>query len=73
MEYKNIDEYIKDHIENGYLKEDLSPLKCFNCNGKNFSDNIKDTIEGFGACEIEVVCNDCEKQVGYWSYGHWLI
>jgi len=73
------EEYIEQQIKDGYISEkDLSPLKCWNCESKNFKDyghDFLDYIHGHGVnlLEYKVKCLDCEKDVGYWSYGHWQV
>lgn len=62
---------IKKAVEEGYIKEDGFPLKCWKCNSKDlkFTCHYDDHI----MVEQSVKCNNCGADVGLWSYGHWTV
>lgn len=64
---ENFEQYIKQQIEDGYIKENGFPLKCLFCNSSDL--NFKNKYQE----EVEVTCNKCGKEIGYWAYGNWLI
>lgn len=39
------------------------------CGSRDNHWKVNDTIAGH-VCEAEVICDDCGKQVNYWSYGY---
>lgn len=61
-----------DAISNGYLKHDLEPIKCPNCENNTFVNNTK-SIDGGHVSEYECVCSKCNLVCGYWAYGNWEI
>ncbi len=61
---------ISKAIADGYLSQDLEPLKCSSCESVEFMDDIKSTIAGHVA-EMSRVCSNCHKKCGYWAYGGW--
>lgn len=57
-------------INDGYLGEDMEPLKCDKCE----CDVIRTTIialDGGRLSEKSAHCDRCNAQLGYWSYGNW--
>ncbi len=56
----------------GIINNNLSPQTCEWCYTQEFKEITRDTIN-YDICEFEVRCKCCDKQVGYWSYGHWEI
>lgn len=63
-------------IKRGYIDKDLTPLKCHNCKCKKFkkTESFSDDINGFyHEVEFILTCENCNKQVGHWSYGSWLL
>lgn len=68
-------ETIEKEIEAGYINESGEPLKCHHCESKNL-DDAGHAVEELGThcvTEYKKVCLDCQKEVGYWSYGRWEI
>lgn len=59
-------------IDDGYLTEELKPLKCTSCESTEMVDDIKDTINGL-ASEYETKCAKCGTVLGYWAYGYWQV
>lgn len=57
----------------GYISSTNEPLVCYNCNHTKFKEKITDTLDGHTVMEKELYCLNCEKLVGYWSYGNWMI
>lgn len=67
-------EEVERMIKEGYMTEDLAPLKCYHCDSKNlvrgnsyYDSDIHMTVE------YAVDCGDCGKQAGYWAYGGWTL
>lgn len=69
MEYE---EYNKQLIFDGYIKEDGEPIKCLYCDSTNLHFNYKSHIQGV-ATECKVKCNECGNDVGYYYCGIWEI
>ena len=63
-------------IKRGYLDKDLTPLKCPYCKYKKFKkvESFTDDICGFYQ-EVEFIlnCEKCNKEVGHWAYGSWIL
>ncbi len=70
--YNSFEEYINEHIKLGYIDENLTPLKCLNCNSKNFK-NKTIVQDEHGIMEYDVICVDCKNIVGHWAYGNWML
>lgn len=68
----SIEEELGQLIEEGYIALDGYPLKCVHCDSKNLKEEIRDKID-YTVCETEMICLDCGKSTGYWSYGYWMI
>lgn len=58
-------------IEEGYLADDLEPLRCINCESTEFKEEVKST-DGGHVSEKESRCAACDKVMGYWAFGGWL-
>ena len=67
----SIESEIKDKIERGLINEKLEPIKC-ECGSVEFTDKTTDKID-YLEVEKDRFCKKCNKLVGYWSYGHWLL
>ena len=65
------DECYKDMVDNGFIDEDGTPLKCI-CGCKEFIDVNVCRID-ITVCEFETRCIECGETVGYWAYGSWMI
>ena len=66
-----MEDYYKKQIEEGYIEEDGTPLKC-ECGCVNFKQ--VNQVYGEGWIEeysLECRNEDCLKIVGHWSYGYW--
>lgn len=64
-------------INEGYLKEDLTPIKCTKCDSTNL-ENKNYEIGGWNIpegviCEYDCVCKDCGQVNGHWAYGGWTL
>ena len=70
-EYNSIEEYMKDHIESGYISESGAPLKCFSCGCTEFK-RVKEYYCEHGIEEYSLQCS-CSKIVGHWAFGYWQI
>lgn len=57
-------------IKFGYINSDLSPRRCF-CGCDNFKTIITDTMD-YTVMESKEICNNCEREVGYWVTGYWM-
>ena len=68
-ENDDLQKYIDDLVEKGFILPDGTPLKC-NCGGTEFED-VDEYFEGFCRCEYSEKCKSCGKIVGHWAYGHW--
>lgn len=68
----SFEEYMEIQIKDGYIYQDGTPLKCFNCDCEKLKDNITDSTEQ-GIMEYAKVCTNCNKVVGCWAYGHWQL
>lgn len=73
---RTFEDYVQKMIKNGYWSEkDLEPIKCEYCDSKNLEDTnfLVEELGTHCVTEFKRVCKDCEKEVGYWSYGQWMI
>lgn len=73
-----MENYFKEQIKLGYIAEDGEPLKCDKCECTDFIYYNHDFLDYIGSVGINVLeymvkCSKCNKDVGYWSYGHWQI
>jgi hypothetical protein len=69
-EMESLEDYIKQQIKDGYIGENLAPLKCVHCDSTNL-ENYGHIGDHMGCTEYYVRCKDCKKQVGTWAYGMW--
>lgn len=70
---ESFEDYIKRLEHEGYISErDGYPLKCLWCESKDL-EHINYYEEFAFVVEIKVVCNDCNKETGNWSYGSWYL
>jgi len=72
-ETKTMEEYIKEQIENGFIDSKGNPLKCEKCLSAKPFKQVTKSIDGGCVSEFEALCQDCGHQMGYWSYGSWMI
>lgn len=64
------EDYMKRLEREGYISErDGAPLKCLWCDSKDLEE-IR-LYEEYMHVETRVICNDCGKHTGLWSYGTW--
>lgn len=68
---EDLDSYIKQLIEDGYIREDGSPIKC-RCECRDF-EMFDEYYCQFGLEEYKLKCNNCGEEVGHWSFGHWQV
>lgn len=52
-----------------HYNEDFSPRMCPKCNGTEFEEKTKDSMDSH-ILEYEVVCKYCHYVCGYWAHGH---
>jgi hypothetical protein len=72
----SFDEYIDSEIQGGYISEhNFEPLRCQHCEGSNLEDtgHIIEELGTHVVTEYYKRCKDCDKEIGYWSYGYWQI
>ena len=62
-----------DLIKDGYIDQDLRPLKCIKCDRSNLKNVTTDTLDGHTILEYDSVCTDCEMVNGSWAHGNWQI
>lgn len=67
----SFEEYMKKEIEEGYISENGTPLKCW-CGNKEFK-QVKIYQSEYGIEEYSLQCTECLKIVGHWAYGNWHI
>lgn len=67
----NIDEYISERINSGFIAKDGKPLKC-ECGCIDFTD-FDEYFCQYGREEYAQKCNRCGKTVGRWAFGYWQI
>lgn len=76
MPEKTSEEVIKKvvamRIEQGFINEDLEPVKCRICGSKKMVD-YDHYREGHGVIEYSVKCGECNAVLGHWAYGNWSI
>lgn len=70
MEFKSWGEYIDYLKKNGYIADDLKPMKCFHCESKKL-ESRNEYYDDVYLMEYDVYCVDCGKYVAKWSYGYW--
>lgn len=64
-------------VDGGYIKEDLTPIKCTMCDSSNLT-NTNYEIGGYNipdgvVCEYQCICQDCGQVNGTWSFGGWIL
>lgn len=64
------DKYIKMMIDEGYIDNNLEPIKCPYCDENDLEDRNK-YYEGGYLVECQVYCKNCGKKVGHYAYGNW--
>lgn len=57
---------------NGFIADNLEPIKCVKCGSTIFKDVTVATDNGF-ISEKKRRCNLCDCQNGYWAYGAWQV
>ena len=68
---KEVEDYIKQMVDNGFIKEDGTPLKC-QCGCTDFEQS-GEYWEEHTIIEYALNCKTCGERVGYWAYGYWDI
>lgn len=68
---ETIEEYIKKMVELGFMTPKGEPLKC-QCGHEKFLDKVTDRNE-HGVLEFDRICTNCDRVVGNWAYGQWMI
>ena len=73
----DIPQCVKYMIDNGYLAEDLTPIKCTKCDSTNIKDS-NHQISGWNIpegvlTEYDAICADCGEILGHWAYGSWSL
>lgn len=72
-----MDEFVHYMIDNDYLAEDLTPIKCYKCGSTKIeSENME--IGGWNiptgvVTEYDAVCQECGEVLGHWAYGGWSL
>jgi len=66
------EDYVNHLIKEGFIKEDGTPLKCLYCEGNDF-ERRNEYYCPYGIEEYEVWCVKCNKKVGHWAFGTWVI
>lgn len=67
---RSIEAYIEEQIKEGYINEELAPLKCQFCDSADLEE-VEHIGEEGRIDEFKVKCCSCSKIVGSWSYGQW--
>lgn len=75
---ETFEDYINHMINEGFIAEDGTPLKCIHCEEKEFTEYDHDYLDycyghGVNLLEYKLKCNKCGKNVGYWVTGRWEI
>lgn len=67
----DMEKYIREQIDCGYIAENGTPLKCQFCDSKELETfhNHEDHI----LVEKLVYCKSCNERVGDWNYGSWSV
>ena len=70
MELGDYEDYINQLIKDGYVTENLTPIKCQKCEGNNFDmENIYK--QEFYVVEYDLKCVNCGTVAGHFAYGNW--
>ena len=64
--------YYKELRDEGYIKEDGTPLKCQHCDNKSFVYQ-NEIYENSSVVEYTLTCDKCYAWVGHWAYGNWQL
>lgn len=67
----DVEEYVKELVEQGITTEDGAPLKCRDCGSTEFHESYYS--DGPYIEEINVTCKNCKSVVGHKAYGRWEI
>jgi sulfatase maturation enzyme AslB (radical SAM superfamily) len=67
---QTFEDYINHMINEGFIKEDGTPLKCFHCENKEFEE-YQEFYEEYIRVEFSIRCKKCQKHVSTWAYGNW--
>ena len=68
---EDMQEYLKKMVDEGYINEDGSPIKCV-CGETEFEMTDK-YYSHFGIEEYQLKCPSCGAKVGHWAFGNWLV
>ena len=71
-ELKDLQDYVDNLVEEGYIDKSGYPLKCKHCGSTDLEHITVDRID-YTVCEKKVVCNRCKQLTGYWAYGYWEV
>lgn len=70
---------IKDHVKDikfrtftGFIYSSCEPKRCWNCYNDKFKSKTLDSHDGYLPLESTNICTKCNKENGYWAYGHWM-
>lgn len=63
---------IKYLVDKGYCDNDLTPLKCTNCDSHNL-ERTNIMYDNYHLVEYQIKCKDCNEILGTWSYGGWSL
>lgn len=68
-----LESYLKTQIDQGFILEDGTPLKC-QCGCTKLKQVNQHYYEGWiEEYSLECTNEDCLKIVGTWAYGHWQV
>ncbi len=51
-----------------HYNDNNEPLHCMFCESSDIS-NVTVSIDAGHISEYKVICNNCNKEIGYWAYG----
>lgn len=62
-------------VQDGYIKSDLTPLKCTRCDCSTFKEINRYYLDGPGSTllEFDEQCVQCGYVVGHWAYGNYTL
>lgn len=66
------EDYYNHLLNEGFIREDGTPLKCFQCESKNLEE-YQEYYEEYRRIEFSVRCKDCKEHVNTWVYGNWSV
>lgn len=64
---------IHELITEGYVDNDLEPLKCRYCDSTDLEDCNYSYLDGVLLQEYDCKCEKCGKLLGHWAFGCWEI